>query len=124
MVLKFGFPPISASKGLMKDWTNCLTRLLNCAPITTATARSTRFPRRTKFLKPLMRPGFPRYRGLSASAAAGPGPGRAARRDQGLRPERARAWLTAVSPGRGSRTAAAGPRRRREPDTKRELTMA
>src|ERR1700727_342560 len=64
MVLKFGFPPISASNGLMNDWTNCFTRLLNCAPITTATARSTRFPRRMKFLKPLMGPGFPSYRGV------------------------------------------------------------
>src|SRR5580704_9911248 len=43
----------------MNDWTNCLTRLLNCAPITTATARSTRFPRRMKFLKPLMRDKLP-----------------------------------------------------------------
>src|SRR5580692_9528248 len=64
MLLKFGCPPISASNGLMNDWTNCFTRLLNCAPITTATARSTRFPRRMKFLKPLMRPGFPLYRAV------------------------------------------------------------
>src|ERR1039458_8031050 len=39
--------------GLTNDVTNCLTRLLNWVPITTATASSTRFPRMMKFLKPL-----------------------------------------------------------------------
>jgi hypothetical protein len=51
---KSGFPPASASSGLTNDWTNCLTRLLNCVPMTTATASSIRFPRMMKFLKPLI----------------------------------------------------------------------
>jgi hypothetical protein len=45
---------VSESSGLMNDVTNCLTRSLNCVPITTATASWTRFPRVMKFLKPLM----------------------------------------------------------------------
>src|ERR1700691_801271 len=43
----------------MNDETNCLTRPLNCAPITTATASWTRFPRMMKFLNPLMPADFP-----------------------------------------------------------------
>ena len=52
---KSGVPPTSDSSGLTNDETNCLTRLLNYVPITTATASSTRFPCMMKFLKPLMR---------------------------------------------------------------------
>jgi hypothetical protein len=56
---KSGVPPISESSGLTNDETNCLTRLLNWVPMTTATASSMRFPRMMKFLKPLMAPNFP-----------------------------------------------------------------
>src|SRR5580704_9024312 len=114
MLLKFGFPPISASKGLMNDWTNCFTRLLNCAPITTATARSTRFPRRMKFLKPLMRPGFPLYRRVIRPRPGGPRAlrGRTARSRVAARegPGRADGRLTRARllDGRSRSAAAAG----------------
>jgi hypothetical protein len=52
------------SSGLTNEETNCLTRLLNWVPITTATASSTRLPRRMKFLKPDIAIGFPLRREL------------------------------------------------------------
>jgi hypothetical protein len=56
---KSGVPPTSESSGFTNDETNCLTRLLNWVPMTTATASSIRFPRMMKFLKPLIATDFP-----------------------------------------------------------------
>src|SRR3954468_16944224 len=49
---KSGFPPIAAISGVMKLATNAVTSAPNDAPMTTATARSTRLPRNRKSLKP------------------------------------------------------------------------
>ena len=55
--------------GSMNGRTNCLTRSLNCVPITTATASCTTFPRMRKFLKPVIGSEVPRRTKLFA-----PGP--------------------------------------------------
>ena len=47
-VEKSGLPPIAAISGVMNDATNAVTRAPNAAPMTTATASSTTFPRSTK----------------------------------------------------------------------------
>src|SRR3954449_13231262 len=50
--LKFGWAPIAAISGGVKLATNAVTSAPNDAPMTTATARSTRLPRNRKSLKP------------------------------------------------------------------------
>src|SRR4051794_29230992 len=45
---KFCLPPTAAISGVTMSLTSALTTAVNAVPMTTATARSTRFPRRTK----------------------------------------------------------------------------
>ena len=45
---KSGLPPIAAISGVMNEATNAVTRAPNAAPMTTAMASSTTFPRSTK----------------------------------------------------------------------------
>src|SRR5580658_2732896 len=45
---------MAAISGVMKSLTSAVTTAPKATPMTTATARSTTFPRRTKFLNPFM----------------------------------------------------------------------
>ena len=45
-------PPMAAISGLMMLLVNAVTTWVKATPITTATARSTTFPRMMKFLNP------------------------------------------------------------------------
>src|ERR1039457_1712494 len=49
---KLGFPPAAAISGVMMSLTRAWTTVLKARPMTTATARSIRFPRSRNFLKP------------------------------------------------------------------------
>ncbi len=51
---KSGYPPIAAIKGVMRSSTSEVMRTAKARPITTATARSTRFPLRRKSLNSLI----------------------------------------------------------------------
>src|SRR3954454_738707 len=55
---KSAFPPMAASKGVMKLAVNVVTMATNAAPMTTATARSTTLPRSRNFLKPVIHHSF------------------------------------------------------------------
>ncbi len=48
---KSGLPKMAAIKGVIRSATNAVTVAVKATPTTTATARSTTFPRRTNFLK-------------------------------------------------------------------------
>lgn len=58
---KSGWPPIAAMSGVIKSLTRASTIALNAAPITTATARSTTFPRKIKSRNSLSIPCPPRH---------------------------------------------------------------
>src|ERR1035441_2490105 len=71
-LLKSGLPMVAAMSGLSTSPTRAVTMALKAAPMMTATARSTTFPRRTKSRKPL---------NINSSN----NPGESAARDQGER---------------------------------------
>ena len=60
---KLGLPPIAAMSGVTMSLTNAAMTAVNAVPMTTATARSTRLPRRMNARKSLsswaMRPSQP-----------------------------------------------------------------
>src|SRR6185437_7392709 len=56
---KSGLPPIAAIRGVTRSFTSPVTSAAKAAPMTKATARSTRFPRSRNFLKPPIRQPFP-----------------------------------------------------------------
>ena len=66
---KFDLPKISAMIGVRRSATSALTTAVKAVPITTATARSTTFPRSRNFLKSENRP---RPREVSGFAAVDP----------------------------------------------------
>src|SRR5438034_11636680 len=66
---KAGIFPKTPMMGVMRSLTSACTTPAKAAPITTATARSTTFPRRMNFLNPLMRTSC--GRGLWHSARTG-----------------------------------------------------
>ena len=83
---KFRLPPIAAISGVMNEATNEVTRAPNAAPMTTATASSTTFPRRMKsrnslsmgeFSQPWTSPAPPLHdrdpQGVAQQVQVGPG---------------------------------------------------
>src|ERR687885_2089745 len=78
---KFGLPPTAAISGVMRSLTIALTTAVNAVPTTTATARSTRFPRRMKERN---------SRSINPTLRSRPdGPVALLRRDRGVGPDRA-----------------------------------
>ncbi len=55
-VAKFGLPPMAAMSGVMMSAISAWITALKATPMTTATARSMRLPRRRNFLKPPISP--------------------------------------------------------------------
>src|ERR1019366_1634815 len=60
-LLKLGLPKMALMIGVMRSAISAWMTALNATPITTATARSTRFPRSRNFLKPSMHDPLPEH---------------------------------------------------------------